>query len=87
MKREYLSLVENGCFHFLLFYLTFQLFVVYREALANENPEEGQEDGGMLNDVTARVRTLMESVRDLMASITHGSDDANESEGDETDTA
>lgn len=57
------------------------------DALVNENPEEGPEDGGMLNDVTARVRTLMESVRDLMATITHGSDDANESEGDETDTA
>lgn len=56
------------------------------EALINENPEEGQEDGGMINDVTARVRTLMESMRDLMASITQGSD-ANESEGDETDTA
>lgn len=46
--------------------------------------EEVQDDGGVLNDVTARVRTLMESVRDLMASITHDSD-ANESEGDETD--
>ncbi|XP_034255385.1 transcription factor 25 [Thrips palmi] len=57
------------------------------EALVNENPEEGPEDGGMLNDITLRVGTLMESVRDLMASITHGSDDANESEGDETDTA
>lgn len=58
------------------------------EALVNENEnhEEVQEDGGVLNDVTARVRTLMESVRDLMASLTHDSD-ANESEGDETDTA
>lgn len=56
------------------------------EALVNENPEEGQEDGGVINDVTARVRTLMESMRDLMASIGHGSD-ANESESDETDTA
>ncbi|KAK3932179.1 Transcription factor 25 [Frankliniella fusca] len=56
------------------------------EPEVNENPEEGQEDGGVLNDVTARVRTLMESVRDLMASLTHDSD-ANESEGDETDTA
>lgn len=56
------------------------------EAMVNENPEEGPEDGGVLNDVTARVRTLMENVRELMASLTHVSD-ANESEGDETDTA
>lgn len=58
----------------------------FREDLVNENPEDAQDDGGVLNDVTARVRTLMENVRELVASITHVSD-ANESEGDETDTA